>query len=82
MESSICLIHSAAASAGTILKHLGSVKHAGVAVTLNAPRFAKRQFGWDKTFGAAHGHTYVTGGLDRAAAEWRAPEVQAAKRPR
>jgi len=33
-----------------------------------------------KRFGAEHGHTYVNGVLDRAAAEWRAPEVQAAKR--
>ena len=35
-----------------------------------------------KKFGAEHGHTYVNGVLDRAAAEWRAPEVQAARRPR
>jgi len=32
-----------------------------------------------KRFGAEHGHTYVNGVLDRAAAEWRAVEVQAAK---
>lgn len=32
-----------------------------------------------KKFGAEHGHTYVNGVLDRAAAEWRAPEVQAAR---
>ncbi|MDQ3287915.1 MAG: transcription antitermination factor NusB [Pseudomonadota bacterium] len=30
-----------------------------------------------KRFGAEHGHTYVNGVLDRAAAEWRATEVQA-----
>jgi N utilization substance protein B len=35
-----------------------------------------------KRFGAEHGHTYTTGVLDPAAADWRAPEVQAAKRPR
>ncbi|RPE79539.1 transcription antitermination factor NusB [Vulcaniibacterium tengchongense] len=33
-----------------------------------------------KRFGAEHGHTYVNGVLDRAAAAWRAAEVQA--RPR
>jgi transcription antitermination protein NusB len=30
-----------------------------------------------KRFGSEHGHTYVNGVLDRAAAEWRAPEVGA-----
>ncbi|MBW3550813.1 MAG: transcription antitermination protein NusB, partial [Proteobacteria bacterium] len=30
-----------------------------------------------KRFGAEHGHTYVNGVLDRAAADWRATEVQA-----
>ncbi|MEG3158240.1 transcription antitermination factor NusB [Lysobacter zhanggongensis] len=30
-----------------------------------------------KRFGAEHGHTYVNGVLDRAAAEWRAVEAQA-----
>ena len=30
-----------------------------------------------KRFGAEHGHTYVNGVLDHAAAEWRAVEVQA-----
>lgn len=30
-----------------------------------------------KRFGAEHGHTYVNGVLDHAAAEWRATEVQA-----
>jgi N utilization substance protein B len=33
-----------------------------------------------KRFGAEHGHTYVNGVLDRAAADWRAQEVAAAKR--
>ena len=33
-----------------------------------------------KRFGAEHGHTYVNGVLDKAAAEWRAPEVAAARR--
>jgi transcription antitermination protein NusB len=33
-----------------------------------------------KRFGAEHGHTYVNGVLDRAAAEWRAPEVGAARK--
>ena len=28
-----------------------------------------------KRFGSEHGHTYVNGVLDRAAAEWRAPEA-------
>ena len=32
-----------------------------------------------KRFGAEHGHTYVNGVLDHAAAEWRATEVQAAR---
>lgn len=30
-----------------------------------------------KRFGSEHGHTYVNGVLDRAAATWRATEVQA-----
>ena len=33
-----------------------------------------------KRFGAEHGHTYVNGVLDRAAAEWRAQEMQAGRR--
>jgi N utilization substance protein B len=33
-----------------------------------------------KRFGAEHGHTYVNGVLDRAAAEWRAQEISGAKR--
>jgi N utilization substance protein B len=33
-----------------------------------------------KRFGAEHGHTYVNGVLDRAAAEWRPQEIQAGKR--
>jgi N utilization substance protein B len=33
-----------------------------------------------KRFGAEHGHTYVNGVLDRAAADWRAQEVAAPKR--
>jgi transcription antitermination protein NusB len=32
-----------------------------------------------KRFGAEHGHTYVNGVLDHAAAEWRATEVQAGR---
>lgn len=32
-----------------------------------------------KRFGSEHGHTYVNGVLDRAAAEWRAAEVLAAR---
>lgn len=32
-----------------------------------------------KRFGAEHGHTYVNGVLDHAAAEWRATEVNAAR---
>lgn len=32
-----------------------------------------------KRFGAEHGHAYVNGVLDRAAADWRAPEVQAGR---
>jgi len=31
-----------------------------------------------KRFGSEHGHTYVNGVLDRAAAAWRAPEAGAA----
>ena len=33
-----------------------------------------------KRFGAEQGHTYVNGVLDRAAAEWRAAEMQGARR--
>ncbi len=33
-----------------------------------------------KRFGADHGHTFVNGVLDKAAAEWRAAEVQGARR--
>lgn len=33
-----------------------------------------------KRFGSEHGHAYVNGVLDQAAAEWRAPEVAAARR--
>jgi N utilization substance protein B len=33
-----------------------------------------------KRFGAEHGHTYVIGVLDRAAADWRAQEIGAGKR--
>ena len=33
-----------------------------------------------KRFGAEHGHTYVNGVLDRAAGEWRAQEIQSARR--
>jgi N utilization substance protein B len=33
-----------------------------------------------KRFGAEHGHSYVNGVLDKAAAEWRAAEVQAPRR--
>ncbi len=32
-----------------------------------------------KRFGSEHGHTYVNGVLDRAAADWRAAEFNAAK---
>jgi transcription antitermination protein NusB len=32
-----------------------------------------------KRFGSEHGHTYVNGVLDRAAAEWRAVEVAAGR---
>ena len=32
-----------------------------------------------KRFGSEHGHTYVNGVLDRAAAQWRAVEVQATR---
>lgn len=32
-----------------------------------------------RRFGSEHGHTYVNGVLDHAAAAWRAPEVQAAR---
>lgn len=32
-----------------------------------------------KRFGSEHGHTYVNGVLDRAAAQWRAVEVQASR---
>src|SRR3546814_1023398 len=32
-----------------------------------------------KRFGSEHGHTYVNGVLDNAAAEWRAHEMQVAR---
>lgn len=32
-----------------------------------------------RRFGSEHGHTYVNGVLDQAAAAWRAPEVQAVR---
>jgi len=32
-----------------------------------------------KRFGSEHGHTYVNGVLDQAAAQWRTPEVQNAR---
>lgn len=32
-----------------------------------------------KRFGSEHGHTYVNGVLDKAAAEWRAAEAQATR---
>lgn len=32
-----------------------------------------------RRFGSEHGHTYVNGVLDQAAASWRAPEVGAAR---
>ena len=32
-----------------------------------------------KRFGSEHGHTYVNGVLDKAAAEWRAVEMQASR---
>ena len=35
-----------------------------------------------KRFGSEHGHTYVNGVLDRASADWRSVEVQAAGRGR
>ena len=34
-----------------------------------------------KRFGSEHGHTYVNGVLDHAAAAWRSAEAQAARRP-
>lgn len=34
-----------------------------------------------KRFGSEHGHTYVNGVLDKAAAEWRAVEVKAGRGP-
>ena len=34
-----------------------------------------------KRFGSEHGHTYVNGVLDHAAAQWRAVEAQASRRP-
>lgn len=33
-----------------------------------------------KRFGSEHGHAYVNGVLDKAAADWRAPEVAASRR--
>ena len=33
-----------------------------------------------KRFGADHGHTYINGVLDKAAAAWRAAEASAVRR--
>ena len=33
-----------------------------------------------KRFGSEHGHSYVNGVLDQAAAQWRATEAQAPRR--
>ena len=33
-----------------------------------------------KRFGAEHGHTFVNGVLDRAAADWRAQEISGSRR--
>ena len=33
-----------------------------------------------KRFGSEHGHTYVNGVLDKAAAEWRAVEIRSRRR--
>jgi outer membrane receptor protein involved in Fe transport len=45
---------SAAASAGSILKNLGSVKNAGVELQVNAQLLDRRNLGWDVTIGGAH----------------------------
>src|SRR6185503_15667811 len=45
---------SAGASAGSILKNLGSVKNAGAEVSINAQLLDRRNFGWDVTIGGAH----------------------------
>ena len=45
---------SAAASANSILKNLGSVKNAGVELQVNAQLVDRRNLGWDVTIGGAH----------------------------
>jgi TonB-linked SusC/RagA family outer membrane protein len=58
---------SSAASAGSILKNLGSVKNAGAELSINAQLIDRRNFGWDMTIGAAHNkNKLVTLGKDDA----------------
>jgi len=58
---------SAAASATSILKNLGSVKNAGVELSINAQLVDRRNLGWDVTIGGAHNkNKLVTLGNDDA----------------
>ena len=58
---------SAGASAGSILKNLGSVKNAGAELSVNAQLVDRRNFGWDVTVGGAHNkNKLVTLGKDDA----------------
>ncbi len=58
---------SAGASAGNILKNLGSVKNAGAELSLNAQMLDRRNLGWDVTISGAHNkNKLVTLGKDDA----------------
>jgi TonB-linked SusC/RagA family outer membrane protein len=56
---------SAGASAGSILKNLGSVKNAGAELSVNAQMIDRRNFAWDLTVGGSHNkNKLVTLGKD------------------
>ena len=58
---------SAGASAGSILKNLGSVKNAGAELSVNAQLLDRRNLGWDVTLGGSHNkNKLVTLGKDDA----------------
>jgi len=60
---------SSGASAGSILKNLGSVKNAGAEVSINAQLLDRRNFAWDLTIGGAHNkNKLVTLGEDNGQA--------------
>jgi TonB-linked SusC/RagA family outer membrane protein len=61
---------SAGASANSVLKNLGSVKNAGVELSVNSQLVDRRNFGWDVTVGGSHNkNKLVTLGKDDAGNE-------------